>query len=102
MPIIDDEAVGRRSGVYEAVMEAIETELSTHRANKVTPTPIFERWLEQMRARRPVDVPAYLLPKWARPRLEAGRPMQTALVSPDGRVLFRAESAAETVERLGL
>lgn len=102
MPIIDDEAVGRRSGVYEAVREAIEAELTTYRALNVAPTPIFQRWLEQMRARRPVDVPAYLLPTWARPGLEAGRPMQTALVSPDDRVMFREESAAETVERLGL
>ncbi|MCV7382199.1 hypothetical protein H7K38_26650 [Mycobacterium alsense] len=83
-------------------MEAIESGLSNYRAVRVAPTPIFDRWLELMRARRPVDVPAYLLPKWARPRLEAGEPMQTARVSADDRVVFRPEDAAETVERLGL
>jgi hypothetical protein len=67
-----------------------------------TPIPVFDRWLERMRGGLPVEVPAYLLPRSARPRLEAGMPMPVAEVSADDRVVFREESGAETVERLGL
>lgn len=92
----------RYGGVYRAVAEAIEAELDNHRVGHVASVPIFGQWLTQMRDGCPLEVPAYLLPKWTRPRLEPGRPMQTALVSADDRVVLREETTADTVERLGL
>lgn len=102
MPVVDAEAVERRRGVYDAVVEAIEAELSGYRANRVEPPSVWARWWERMRDRLPVAVPAYLVPAWGRPRLEAGRWPLVAEVSPDDRVTFRVETVAETIARLDL
>lgn len=44
---------------------------------------------------KPITVAAWKLPKSARPRLEAGRPMMVAEVYPDDSMMLRAQSAAE-------
>ncbi|BBY36318.1 hypothetical protein MMAN_04520 [Mycobacterium mantenii] len=92
-------------GVYAAVAEAIEAEVgmfSTYtRAGRHIP-PVFEEWRARGVLGATLEVPAYLLPRPSRLRLEPGRPMFVAVVSADDRVSFRAETTVETVERLGL
>lgn len=102
--IRDGERIGagsdRWAGVYAAVAAAVEAELA---ADEIGREPrAYGDWREELVFGASLEVPAYLLPRWARPRLEPGRPMQTALVSADDRVVLREETAADTVERLGL
>jgi hypothetical protein len=98
MPVVDAGPDGSRRGVYAAVREAVEVELTQYAGAPAA----YERWAKDMAAGRPVAVPAFLVPAWARPKLVTGHAMLTALVAPDDSVSFRAETGAELVAWLGI
>lgn len=102
MPIVDDGAVRPQRGVYEAVRASIQADLANYRGAYVVPPGALEGWLPAMNDGRAVAIPANYLPDSARPRLAAGQSMPTAVVSPDDRVTFRAETGQELLERLGV
>jgi hypothetical protein len=102
VPIVDSGAIRPQRGAYAAVRAAIQDDLGIYRQSRVQCPPVLEEWLAAMSEGREVAVPAHYLPKSARPPLEAGRPMPTAVVSADDRVTFRAETGAELLARLGL
>ncbi|ORA99828.1 hypothetical protein BST30_23670 [Mycobacterium mantenii] len=88
--------------MYAAVAEAIDEEFRKLAVLGREPEAVWPRWRAMMAYGATVEVPAFLVPREMRPRLEAGRPMLVARVSADDEISFRVETIAEATERLGL
>ena len=86
------------AGVYDAVAEAVKSELYKHKPGS-EPKP-YGDWREELMFGAPLTVPADMLPRFARPALLPGRPMPVVVVSADDRVVPRPvpQTAREWVE----
>jgi hypothetical protein len=98
MSPVPDTAGG--TGLYAAVRQALEDDLDRYR--RWEPPPIKRATLAAMDLGERVEVPSWALPSWARLPFTPGDIEPMAIVGPDDRLDFRAETGKDICDWHGL